>query len=449
VFAAIGIQQARQSMPLSIKYKASLPVILLALTLVTFTGLSIYLMGDVEQITESLAMRHHELEQVQYIEITTSELVFPHLDYLTTRNPDTKHTTAALFDRLTRQLQYLRKMKVVHEEERELLDFTAKNLRTAKQISQQIFTYHGTDHHHYMQLLHDLSESHLVPIRNKLVEWHIEEARDVNELNEKAETLLHDYLLGAATVLLLVIVLVTFTLWFNKRILIRPLLAISRTANLIATGNFKEKSSVHSQDELGELALNINDMALSLEQMYSELNSQARTDQLTGVLNRLAMEEILQHELAAACRNSRAFSIAVFDLDNFKTVNDGYGHPVGDKVLRAVIEIVLTTIRRCDYCFRYGGEEFLLLLPNTDATTTVQVLERCRQAIKKNPLHVDGNNIPITASFGLAGYPHDGCDIATLITNADEALYTAKNSGKNKIIDYASVVHDQLTHQAS
>jgi diguanylate cyclase (GGDEF)-like protein len=250
-------------------------------------------------------------------------------------------------------------------------------------------------------------------------------------------------------VLLLVIALVTFTLWFNKKILIRPLLAISRTANLIATGNFKEKSSVHSQDELGALALNINDMALSLEQMYSELNNQARTDRLTGVLNRLAMEEILQHELAAANRNNHPSSIAVFDFDNFKTINDRYGHPVGDKVLQGVIEIVLGTIRRCDYCFRYGGEEFLLLLPNTDTVMANQVLERCRKAINQNPLRIDGHHIPITASFGLAGYPQDGGDVATLITNADEALYMAKNTGKNIIIDYASVIHDQLSHQAS
>ena len=436
-------------MSLSIKYKASLPVILLALTLITFTGLSIYFMGDVERITESLAMRHHELEQVQHIEITSSELVFPHLDYLTTRNPEAKHTAAGLFDRLARQLQYLQKMQVVHDEERELLDFTATNLRAAKQISQQIFVYDGTRKDDYMQLLHDLSESHLVPIRNKLMEWHVEEAREVNKLNEKAETLLHHYLFGAALVLLLVIALVAFTLWFNKKILIRPLLAISRTANLIATGNFKEKSSVHSQDELGALALNINDMALSLEQMYSELNNQARTDRLTGVLNRLAMEEILQHELAAANRNNHPSSIAVFDFDNFKTINDRYGHPVGDKVLQGVIEIVLGTIRRCDYCFRYGGEEFLLLLPNTDTVMANQVLERCRKAINQNPLRIDGHHIPITASFGLAGYPQDGGDVATLITNADEALYMAKNTGKNIIIDYASVIHDQLSHQAS
>ncbi|WP_455210654.1 GGDEF domain-containing protein, partial [Kaarinaea lacus] len=223
----------------------------------------------------------------------------------------------------------------------------------------------------------------------------------------------------------------------------------TQTTNLLATGNFNEKTMVHSSDELGQLAHNINEMALSLDHMYRELNNQARTDQLTGILNRLSMEEILQHELASALRNDHALSIAVFDLDHFKTVNDRYGHPVGDKVLQAVTNTVLQSIRRCDYFFRYGGEEFLLLLPHTDTSVAIKVLDRCRKAIEAQNLVIDSYKIPITASFGLAGYPDEEADMEALIRKADEALYAAKNSGRNRIVDYSSVINDQLTHQAS
>lgn len=436
-------------MSLSIKYKASLPVILLALTLVSFTGLSIYFLGNVEGITGSLALRHLELEEVQRIETAASELVFPHLRYITNQDPNAKQQAAAIFAELDELLQDLRDMKAVHEEEREILQFLEENIRAAEQISQQIFKYQGDHHHHYMQLLEDLSESNLVPIRTKLVDWHVEEAKDVQALNLSAENKLHSYLFGALLILALAVAMVGFTLWFNHRILIRPVLAITRTTSLLATGNFNEKTTIHSRDELGTLAQNINNMALSLDQMYSELNNQARTDRLTGILNRLAMEEILQHELASAQRNNHALSIALFDIDHFKTVNDRYGHPVGDKVLQAVTEIVLQSIRRCDYFFRFGGEEFLLLLPHTDSSMAIKVLERCRRAIEAHRLAIDNYKIPVTASFGLTEYPHDNSDMEQLITQADEALYNAKNSGRNRIVDYASVVSDHVVNQAS
>jgi diguanylate cyclase (GGDEF)-like protein len=436
-------------MSLSIKYKASIPVILLAFALVSFTSLSIYFMGNVESITENLTLRHHELEQVQVIEAAASELVFPHLDYLTTRSPDSIEQANALFSRIEQQVHFLDTMNVVHTDERVLLDYIRENIAAAKQISQQIFAYDGNHHHHYMKLINNLSESHLVPIRSKLADWHAEEARDVNELNATAKSKLHHYLFGAAVVLALALAMVVLTLWFNNIILIRPLLDITSTTSQLATGDFSRKTTIHSQDELGKLAHNINEMALSLDHMYCELNNQARTDQLTGVLNRLSMEEILQRELAAANRNDQPFSIAVFDLDHFKTINDRYGHPVGDKVLQAVVEIVLRNIRRCDYCFRYGGEEFLLLFPNTNAIVATKVLERCRKAIEEKSLAIDSYKIPITASFGLAGYPDDGSTAESLITNADDAVYAAKNTGRNKIIDYSSINYNQLNNQAS
>lgn len=436
-------------MSLSIKYKASIPVILLALTLVSFTGLSIYYMGDVESITESLALRHHELEEVQRIEAAASELVFPHLDYLTTLTPNAKQKAATIFESLDKLVQDLYDMKVVYAEERKMLDFISEKIRTAKQLSQQIFEYQGERHHHYMQLMNDLSELHLEPIRSKLADWHVEETGEVNELNHAAESKLHKYLFGAVTVLALAFAMVGFTLWFNQIILIRPVLDITKTTDLLATGNFHKKTAVHSRDELGQLAHNINEMALSLDHMYSELNSQARTDQLTGILNRLSMEEILQRELASAQRNNHALSIAVFDLDHFKTINDRYGHPVGDKVLQVVAEIVLQNIRSCDYFFRYGGEEFVILFPHTDTTVAIKVLERCHKAIEAQSLAIDSYKIPLTASFGVAGYPDEAADMETLISKADEALYLAKNTGRNRIVDYSSVISDQLKNRAS
>ena len=436
-------------MSFSIKYKASIPVMLLATALVSFTALSIYYMKDVESTTGSLAQRHQELEQVQQIENAASELVFPHLHVLTHSDPHAQEKANALFARIEQKMKELERMQVVHDEERKLLDFVADHLQVAKTLSQKIFDYRGENHEQFMQLIHALSESHLIPIRNELSQWHVEEARDVQELNETAEQQLHDYMLGALVVLALAVGMVIFSLWFNHRLLIRPVLNIKRVTSRLATGDFQETTQVTSRDELGALASNINDMAVSLESMYRELNDQARTDRLTGIANRLSMEEILAKELASAQRNEHPLALAVFDLDHFKTVNDRYGHPVGDKVLQIVAQVVQRSIRQCDYFFRYGGEEFLLILPHTDAAMAAKVLERCRRAIETHKFIIDSYKIPVTASFGLAGFPEDGVAPETLVTNADEALYTAKNTGRNKIVDYTGVLGQKLRHQAS
>ncbi len=159
----------------------------------------------------------------------------------------------------------------------------------------------------------------------------------------------------------------------------------------------------------------------------------ARTDALTGLLNRRAMSELLEVEAARVERNGRSFAVLVADLDDFKGVNDAYGHPVGDHALRCVAARLLGAVRAQDQVARWGGEEFLLLLPETDSETALRVAERLRSAVSEPPLQLDDHEYRATATFGLDVYRR-GATVHEVVRQADRALYAGKRLGKDRVV---------------
>lgn len=166
----------------------------------------------------------------------------------------------------------------------------------------------------------------------------------------------------------------------------------------------------------------------------------SRTDALTGLWNRRYLNEILEHEIALTKRNLYCLSIIILDLDFFKKVNDTYGHGVGDQVLLATTEVLQNCTRTTDYIGRFGGEEFLIILPNCDAKMSVVVAERYRKALEERQLKVGDNVVQVTGSFGLTTMlPTNTCEyhmqmcLDKLITTADQALYDAKEQGRNSV----------------
>ena len=131
-----------------------------------------------------------------------------------------------------------------------------------------------------------------------------------------------------------------------------------------------------------------------------------------------------------AFANSRAFGTVLLDLDHFKDINDTFGHGIGDEVLAAGVALQ-STVRESNFVGRYGGEEFIMLLPDADRETTLQVAERVRTAIAA--INVLEGDSAVTASFGVAVFPEDAPDAARLVRNADRALYRAKANGRNRV----------------
>lgn len=175
-----------------------------------------------------------------------------------------------------------------------------------------------------------------------------------------------------------------------------------------------------------------------LETAYAELERLARHDPLTGLYNRRVLSEIMEREINRTKRSGRAFFVAIADIDNFKKINDTYGHDCGDKVLKEVANIFLTRergIRETDYVGRWGGEEFLIVLTETHYTGCFTVLERIREEVQRAIVIHNGVEVRITLTIGFS-YAQSYLHAEELIEEADKALYIGKNSGKNKIVCY-------------
>lgn len=162
-----------------------------------------------------------------------------------------------------------------------------------------------------------------------------------------------------------------------------------------------------------------------------EVSQRARTDALTGLRNRRDFDEQLRRVLAETDRFGGSSSLILVDIDDFKKVNDTYGHEAGDAVLRQLGKILGDGVRGIDICARYGGEEMVLLLPQTPIAGATELAERLRTAIAERPVLFEGTSIRVTASFGIAGYPETVPHGDWLFPAADRALYLAKNGGKN------------------
>ena len=156
-------------------------------------------------------------------------------------------------------------------------------------------------------------------------------------------------------------------------------------------------------------------------------------DSLTGLLNHTATTERLDSEAARAGRQKTPLSVAMIDIDHFKSVNDSYGHPVGDQVLKSMVRLLQQRLRKSDIVGRYGGEEFTAILPDADAKVALQLLDRLRESFSQVVHEAAGQTFHVTFSTGIADY-RPGETVAGLIERADAALYEAKHGGRNRIV---------------
>lgn len=163
------------------------------------------------------------------------------------------------------------------------------------------------------------------------------------------------------------------------------------------------------------------------------LHHEALIDPLTGLFNRRHLDDVLDRELSRSARDPRPFSVLLVDLDHFKSLNDNYGHAMGDRVLARTGEYLKVRLRRYDVPCRFGGEELVVVLPGADAAAAAVVAENLRTGLAS--LHLQHRDMPaFTASIGVAAHPIDGTTRATLLAAADAALYRAKAAGRNRVV---------------
>jgi diguanylate cyclase (GGDEF)-like protein len=179
-----------------------------------------------------------------------------------------------------------------------------------------------------------------------------------------------------------------------------------------------------------------NQVAISIQngRMYQALEEQATTDGLTGLVNHRTFQERMSAMLGRADRHKFKVALILTDIDHFKKINDSYGHPTGDQVLRRVAAILKASARKIDIVARYGGEEFAIVLEGTDRAGARQLAERIRQEVSQQSFESPKGPFSATLSLGVAVYPEDARTKQDAIARADQALYAAKHGGRNRTV---------------
>lgn len=179
---------------------------------------------------------------------------------------------------------------------------------------------------------------------------------------------------------------------------------------------------------------------LEAKRLTETLRESNLRDPMTGLHNRRFLEESVDTLIAQAQRHKKPMAFMMLDLDYFKMVNDTYGHDAGDAVLKALAKVLTQSVRSSDYVIRYGGEEFLILLQETDAGTAIDVAEKIRNAVEELKVQVSGGLLQKTISIGISGYPDDSDTFWQAVKFADVALYHAKDTGRNRVVRFSKVL---------
>lgn len=182
-------------------------------------------------------------------------------------------------------------------------------------------------------------------------------------------------------------------------------------------------------------------LAMERASLFEQVNTLAITDSLTGLYNYRQLMRDLQREVVRSKRYNHFFSFIMADIDDFKKFNDLYGHPLGDEVLRRVAEAIESSRREADRVYRYGGEEFCVLLPETTFLEAIEVAERIRKSIESLTIKAKSLRKPlkVTLSLGVASFPDDSEEESGIVASADAALYVAKESGKNRTVAFCEI----------
>lgn len=206
--------------------------------------------------------------------------------------------------------------------------------------------------------------------------------------------------------------------------------------DLMKDTNVMQTDIVRSRDALLEQRVQVEssqEKIIKLQQELSQLSEKVSIDQLTGVLNRRGLDEAMIREISRAQRGGVALSVALLDIDNFKSLNDTYGHHVGDSALQHLVKVVKETIRPTDIVTRFGGEEFVILLPDTSLIQAVEIISRLQRMLTKQFFLGNNERLLITFSAGVSLFKQDE-EQATVLNRADQAMYLAKKAGKNRVM---------------
>ncbi|MGZ5141537.1 MAG: sensor domain-containing diguanylate cyclase, partial [Burkholderiales bacterium] len=238
------------------------------------------------------------------------------------------------------------------------------------------------------------------------------------------------------------LILISGALYAAERLILRPIRALLEMTRQVRAGDLNARTAIRpSHEELSQLGAALDEMAdqlqtrdAKLQDALRDLREQAITDPLTGLYNRRYFWEALGREILTVRRKGTPFSVILLDIDRFKHVNDTWGHDAGDAVLKAVADVIRSSVRGSDIAVRYGGEEFAILMPEATAEVAEERAHALRQGLQDLETACASRKIKITGSFGVAEYRERMGAGGALMKEVDEAMYAAKAGGRNRVV---------------
>ncbi|MEW6330945.1 MAG: diguanylate cyclase [Pseudomonadota bacterium] len=375
-----------------------------------------------------------EMHQAMLLQMSLSQAAMPPNDYLIHGDPKAREEFRARSTEVERNFNILGPMTAMTATQHQVLTAARRDWDRAREMGEAMLKIPAPVGNRAAAVRMEEFDRLIDDIITQLDTIH----HVAHSETEESHMVLHDLKLEATTIVLVFLViglLIAIAGFFVlNRLLFPPLQDLSRGMRLFSEGQHAHRISRNMPVELRELAEGFNAMAANLQAQHAELVKTSTHDALTGCLNHRQFILDFDREFLRVSRYRGNLSLLMVDLDFFKSVNDSYGHPAGDIVLRSVAEAMGTQLRASDTLYRYGGEEFVILLPETDRHGALTVAESIRHKVATTAIVVDGQQtVSITVSIGAASFPQDTENQEDLLKKADQAVYAAKNGGRNRV----------------
>ncbi len=383
----------------------------------------------------------HKVELTDHLQLLLNKFLQPANNYLITGEVRERDTFDQLSSQISRIIKELQMYRGEHNWEMLSVELNRDIIRLSEQLVAILFIDQPVGNKQAAQLIQDATGFSENMIK-KADEFHnlseqemIRMAQTARSNSNKVNIVFYGTL-GTTAVFFILLSL------YLSRFFIRPIMDLHRGAQIVGQGNLQHRLTIRTNDEIEGLANEFNRMVEAISNMKSELDKKvelthqlAITDPLTGLYNRRFFMDKLREEAKRNERFNHPLSIILIDIDQFKLYNDTNGHLKGDDLLRSFGGILKKQVRSVDFVCRIGGEEFMVILPETDYTTGLRIAEGLRKAVE-NYSFPNGETQPggaLTISLGVASSIKTEKDPLKLIKAADDALYQAKRTGRNKI----------------
>lgn len=403
---------------------------LIAVNAVTLLNLYKALRLSDHVVERSLVEMHHTM----LLQMSLAQAAMPPNDYLIHGKPREREEFRARAVKVDRNFDTLSNLMTMAHAQHAAFEAARRDWKRAKEMGEAILTIArpigNPASAEKMEEFDQLIDS----IIARLDAVHDVAHAEISEAHDELHGLKSEAILFVAVFLAAGLGIAIIGFIVLNRLLFPPLRDLSQGMRLFSEGQLGHRIAGNMPVELRELADGFNAMTEKLQAQHAELVKSSSHDALTGCFNHRQFIMDFFREFSRARRYQKTLSLLMTDLDHFKAINDTYGHPAGDIVLQKVAEAMGAQLRASDALYRYGGEEFVILLPETDMQGALAAAESMRRKVANTSIRLDGNQtIAVTISIGVACFPQDTDNQDELLKKADQAVYAAKNGGRNRV----------------